>query len=164
MKYPMGKCVWLGLYQGLKEVGKFCFGRYMKRRCNIFGNCECVCSSQNSFYWKYVSSVTSQEWPFQGYHKVQMFFPGHYFTSYFTSFFLGMWLDWELFHIQNTIRFWTYIKVVCCYCLLTNLFHLWHAAIGKEIQGSCLLVIAAWQLKSWTIFKISALNDPLHHV
>lgn len=39
-----------------------------------------------------------------------------------------------------------------------------HAAIGKQIQGSCLLVFVAGQPKSWTVFKISALNDPLHQV
>lgn len=32
MKYPMGKCVWLGLYQGLFE-GKFSFRGYMNGQC-----------------------------------------------------------------------------------------------------------------------------------
>lgn len=63
----------------------------------------------------------------------------------------------EHHHILN-------IKVVYCYCFLINLFNLWHAATGKQTQGSCLLVFVVGQLKSWTIFKTSALNDPLHQV
>lgn len=44
MKYPMGKCVWLGLYQGLEEVGKFSFGGYMNRQCirTLHQKYECI--------------------------------------------------------------------------------------------------------------------------